>query len=53
MLKLEIKLDDHKIAADQKYQMESIYQALEQTFTRSPADGSLFLSKLCQLTYSC
>ena len=34
MLKLEIKMDEKKIAADQKYQVESIYQAVEQAFSR-------------------
>lgn len=34
MLKLEIKMDENKIIADQKYQVESIYQALEQSFSR-------------------
>ncbi len=34
MLKLEIKMDEKKIAADRKYQVESIYQALEQAFVR-------------------
>lgn len=29
MLKLEIKMDEAKIAAEQKYHVESIYQALE------------------------
>ena len=34
MLKLEIKLDENKILADQKYKVESIYQALEQAFAK-------------------
>lgn len=34
MLKLEIKLDEDKILADQKYTVESIYQALEQAFAK-------------------
>ena len=34
MLKLEIKMDEDKILADQKYRVESIYQALEQAFAR-------------------
>ena len=34
MLKLEIKMDEKKIAADQKYQVKSIYQAVEQAFSR-------------------
>lgn len=34
MLKLEIKMDENKIVADQRYQVESIYQALEQAFSR-------------------
>lgn len=32
MLKLEIKLDDPKILADGRYQIESIYEILEQVF---------------------
>ncbi len=48
MLKLEIKLDDSKIRADQKYKVESIYQSLEQTFAKyklrmvQESDGTLF-----------
>jgi len=48
MLKLEIKLDESKIKADQKYKAESIYQSLEQTFARyrlcmvKEPDGTLF-----------
>ncbi|MCI8833828.1 MAG: hypothetical protein HFH24_00390 [Ruminococcus sp.] len=34
MLKLEIKMDENKIVAEQKYQVESIYQALEQAFSQ-------------------
>ena len=34
MLKLEIKMDESKIEADQKYQAECIYQALESAFSR-------------------
>lgn len=34
MLKLEIKMDEAKILAEQKYRVESIYQALEQAFSR-------------------
>lgn len=34
MLKLEIKMDEAKILADKKYRVESIYQALEQAFSR-------------------
>ncbi len=47
MLKLEIKMDEKKIAADRKYQVESIYQALEQAFARyrlnktEESDGTL------------
>ncbi|HIY00891.1 MAG TPA: hypothetical protein IAA26_03500 [Candidatus Blautia faecipullorum] len=32
MLKLEIKLDEGKILADQRYKAESIYQALKKAF---------------------
>lgn len=32
MLKLEIKLDEGKILTDQRYKVESIYQALEKAF---------------------
>lgn len=32
MLKLEIKMDEAKILEEQKYRVESIYQALEQAF---------------------
>lgn len=32
MLKLEIKMDEDKILAAQKYRIESIYQTLEKTF---------------------
>lgn len=32
MLKLEIKLDEGKILADQRYKVESIYQAIEKAF---------------------
>lgn len=47
MLKLEIKMDEAKIAAEQKYRVESIYQALEQAFSRyklnqtQDADGTM------------
>lgn len=47
MLKLEIKMDEAKIAAEQKYCVESIYQALEQAFSRyklnqtQDADGTM------------
>lgn len=47
MLKLEIKMDEAKIAAEQKYRVESIYQALEQAFSRyklnhtQNADGTM------------
>ena len=47
MLKLEIKMDEDKILADQKYRVESIYQALEQAFARyrlgktKESDGTL------------
>ena len=34
MLKLEIKIDEHKINREQKYSTDSIYQTLEQTFAR-------------------
>ena len=34
MLKLEIKMDEEKILAERKYRVESIYQALEQAFSR-------------------
>lgn len=32
MLKLEIKMDDGKISREQRYSIDSIYNALEQTF---------------------
>lgn len=35
MLKLEIKMDENKIVAEQKYQVESIYQALEQALEQA------------------
>ena len=34
MLKLEIKMDEEKIIADQKYRVESIYQVLKSVFSR-------------------
>lgn len=34
MLKLEIKMDENKINREQRYSTDSIYQTLEQTFTR-------------------
>ena len=34
MLKLEIKMDEEKIREEKKYRVESIYQALEQAFSR-------------------
>lgn len=49
MLKLEIKLDEQKIQLEQKYTVQSIYQALERTFARHrlqeqrEADGTLFV----------
>lgn len=48
MLKLEIKMDENKIRTDGKYTVESIYQALERTFSnyqlrKEPGrDGSFF-----------
>lgn len=48
MLKLEIKLNDERIAAEHKYKMESLYECLCQTFTEAGflkkqlADGTLF-----------
>ena len=47
MLKLEIKMDEEKILAERKYRVESIYQALEQAFSRyklnqtQEADGTI------------
>lgn len=47
MLKLEIKMDEEKILAEQKYRVESIYQALEQAFSQyklnqtKDADGTM------------
>ena len=32
MLKLEIKLDEKKISEDHKYEVQSIYRALDETF---------------------
>ena len=34
MLKLEIKLDEKKISEDHKYEVQSIYRALDETFFR-------------------
>lgn len=34
MLKLEIKMDENKINEEQRYTTDTIYQTLEQTFTR-------------------
>ena len=34
MLKLEIKMDERKIADERKYTAKSIYQALEKTFSK-------------------
>ena len=34
MLKLEIKMDEEKIRAEKKYSVESIYQALQQAFSK-------------------
>lgn len=34
MLKLEIKMDENKINKEQRYTTDSIYQTLEQTFSR-------------------
>ena len=34
MLKLEIRMDEEKILAEKKYRPESIYQALEQAFSK-------------------
>ena len=34
MLKLEIKMDENKINKEQRYTTDTIYQTLEQTFTR-------------------
>lgn len=48
MLKLEIKLDEDKIIEDHKYKVESIYQALEQSFAKYQLrkevkpDGTMF-----------
>lgn len=47
MLKLEIKLDEGKIAKDCNYTKDSIYKALEQTFSnyqllkRQESDGTI------------
>lgn len=49
MLKLEIKLDDNKIAVDKRYKIESIYETLERAFiqnglcVRKESDGTLFI----------
>lgn len=48
MLKLEIKLDDNKIIADNKFKIEKIYQTLEEAFKKcqlrqeKEKDGTLF-----------
>ena len=48
MLKLEIKMDENKICTEGKYTTESIYQALEKTFSQyqlekeEGTDGSVF-----------
>lgn len=34
MLKLEIKLDENKIIKDHRYKVESIYQALDESFAK-------------------
>ena len=47
MLKLEIKMDEEKIRAEKKYSVESIYQALQQAFSKykfnqmQDADGTM------------
>lgn len=47
MLKLEIKLDDEKVRAEQKYSPAAIYDALDRTFSKYRfrrevlADGTL------------
>ena len=51
MLKLEIKLDENKILADQKYKVESIYQALEQAFAKYNA-FKCFVSLLVIMPHS-
>lgn len=48
MLKLEIKLDDNKIIADKKYNLDSIYRVLDEAFARQgirrtqDQDGTLY-----------
>lgn len=34
MLKLEIRMDEEKILAEKRYRLESIYEALEQAFSK-------------------
>lgn len=50
MLKLEIKLDEDKILAEQKYTVESIYQALEQAFAKYRLKKHRSLMELCALS---
>ncbi|MGC6174921.1 hypothetical protein [Lacrimispora sp. 38-1] len=48
MLKLEIKLDENKIIEDHRYKVESIYQALDESFAKFhlrkevKQDGTIF-----------
>ena len=52
MLKLEIKMDERKIADERKYTAKSIYQALEKTFSKqnfrmeTGEEGSLIIVEM-------